>query len=967
MKINPIFYFILLISNLLFAQGYQGPEQGTVASGVVVTTNSFLKTAPILNPQIKKIRNEIEYEGPAVYDNSLTPISQVNVKNFSDRSLIKNLKSDTAQTILLNNFTGIGMTNSIPPDPNIAVGPNYIVGTVNSKFVIWDKKGNLIKSINADNWFSTTLSNVSSFDPKILYDHFDQRWIMVWLDQDDNSKRGSFLLSVSDNSDPTGTWYNWNLPSNKNGNLSADNWGDYEGVGFNKDAIFITSNQFSFTGSFQYAKIRIIPKAQLYNNTAGEVNWFDLWDIRSPAQNEKIDHIRPSISYSDTSDYYLLAAPNGGGNFVTLMKISNPIDSPYVSIANISVATYKFAPNANQLAGGSPQIETGGSALRNELTFRNGHLWAVHTIQNPKSSLYSSIDYIKIDVNSNQVIENFRFGDNAHWYYYPALAVDKDENVAITYNRSGNDEYVGSFYTTRLKNDPMGFSGSKSLQPGKGNYVVTFSGDRNRWGDYSGIWLDPENEQNIWMLAENASATNSWGTWIGEIRMVPFDSVYAFTNKAELDFGNVESNHSVDTLSFVLSNYGKEDLIISNIDQSIGDFKLINSLNFPITLTSYDSITIKILFSPQSAGTYNQILNISSNDPNFTGITLKANAFQINSAELNTLYACSGILNDGNFVKVDISTGNGQLIGKSTYSGITNIAINPKSKLIYAINSSSVSTDLMRVNSTKGDAYLYHKLDLPDLLTITFDTSGTLYAVQKGGKIFTINISDSSFNLVVDTKVNIAGIAFNPLNNELWGSAYIIIGTNKDKIFKINLATGDTANVGLTGLSVSTNDLAFDNGGNLYGIIGASSQIGSLISIDTSTAQGVIVGSIGFKDITGLDFSNNSIASAAQIDNVVPEKFSLSQNYPNPFNPSTTIEFGIPKAANVKLIIYDLLGKVVKELVNNYRQAGIYKVNWNSHDNNGKNVSSGIYFYELKVSGTNGRELSFMKKMILLK
>ncbi len=172
MKKILLFSFLFLNVSLLLAQGYQGPAKGGVSSGVIVSTNSFLKTAPIPGPQIKKIRNEIEYDGPAVYDNTLAPISPSKVKYVNDKSLSKKLVSDTAQTILLNSFHGINMTNSIPPDPYIAVGTDYIMATVNSKFSIWDKKGNLIQSINADNWYSSALSSVSSFDPKILYDHF---------------------------------------------------------------------------------------------------------------------------------------------------------------------------------------------------------------------------------------------------------------------------------------------------------------------------------------------------------------------------------------------------------------------------------------------------------------------------------------------------------------------------------------------------------------------------------------------------------------------------------------------------------------------------------------------------------------------------------------------------------------------------------------------------------------------------
>jgi photosystem II stability/assembly factor-like uncharacterized protein len=85
--------------------------------------------------------------------------------------------------------------------------------------------------------------------------------------------------------------------------------------------------------------------------------------------------------------------------------------------------------------------------------------------------------------------------------------------------------------------------------------------------------------------------------------------------------------------------------------------------------------------------------------------------------------------------------------------------------------------------------------------------------------------------------------------------------------------------------------------------------------------------------------------------------YSLSQNYPNPFNPSTIINYQIPKAGFVTLKVYDILGREVAELVNKEKVAGSYKVNFNA-----ENLSSGIYFYQLKT-----KEFSETKKMMLIK
>ena len=95
-------------------------------------------------------------------------------------------------------------------------------------------------------------------------------------------------------------------------------------------------------------------------------------------------------------------------------------------------------------------------------------------------------------------------------------------------------------------------------------------------------------------------------------------------------------------------------------------------------------------------------------------------------------------------------------------------------------------------------------------------------------------------------------------------------------------------------------------------------------------------------------------------ENVSPEtpvKFSLHQNYPNPFNPSTKIEFDVPNASNVKLVIYDMLGKVAAVLVDQQLGAGTYNVTYTN-----QSLSSGIYFYELTAG--DYREI---RKMTLVK
>jgi sugar lactone lactonase YvrE len=110
--------------------------------------------------------------------------------------------------------------------------------------------------------------------------------------------------------------------------------------------------------------------------------------------------------------------------------------------------------------------------------------------------------------------------------------------------------------------------------------------------------------------------------------------------------------------------------------------------------------------------------------------------------------------------------------------------------------------------------------------------------------------------------------------------------------------------------------------------------------------------------------ASSSITSVENISQgVIPNSYSLNQNYPNPYNPLTTIEYGLPARSTIRLVIYNVLGQVVKELINSEQQAGVQTVVWNA------NVSSGIYFYRLEATSLDSPSKRFVetKKMLLLK
>ena len=93
-----------------------------------------------------------------------------------------------------------------------------------------------------------------------------------------------------------------------------------------------------------------------------------------------------------------------------------------------------------------------------------------------------------------------------------------------------------------------------------------------------------------------------------------------------------------------------------------------------------------------------------------------------------------------------------------------------------------------------------------------------------------------------------------------------------------------------------------------------------------------------------------------------PSSFKLYSNYPNPFNPVTTLRYDLPEHGLVNITIYDMLGKVVNNLINKNQNSGSKSVQWDATNNQGEPVSAGVYLYKIQAGN-----FSQTKKMILLK
>ena len=421
----------------------------------------------------------------------------------------------SAAPVPAGNFAGIAATGWLPPDCTMAVGPSHVLESVNSSVAVYTKAGAVaLQQRTLTQWFANVAQGMTIFDPKALYDQHDNRWILLAVAIQNQPKKSLYLLSISDTSNPLGPWKNFALDAMKDGTTSTTNWADFPALGVDNKALYITSNQFAFGGNFQYAKIRVVPKAAPYSGKP--VKFFDFVRMKN-ADGSMAFTVQPCHTFGAPQGEYLVNTSFPSGKTITLWRITNPTAAtPTLGRQQVAVSPYTLAPNADQ-KGGAPPLNTGDVRILHAVC-RGGSVWAAFTAAHnwggPSNS--ASIQWCEINPVGPSVVQQGVYGARGSHYFYPALCPDNNGNAVMVFSRSGSTEFGSIYYTGRRSTDALGtLQTSALLKAGTAHYVGLDSGGRNRWGDYNGVAADPANARLIWLCSEYASAQNTWSTWVG--------------------------------------------------------------------------------------------------------------------------------------------------------------------------------------------------------------------------------------------------------------------------------------------------------------------------------------------------------------------------------------------------------------------------------------------------------------------
>jgi hypothetical protein len=451
-----------------------------------------------------------------------------------------------------NTFEGIDFDENasltgwyiIPPDPIAAVGHEHVVSVVNSSIEWYSKTGLFRESLNLEYEFFGVLSPQSRpFDPKVIYDQYADRFVVIALEQDDSRPLISrILVAVSDDGNPDGNWYLTAIDSLLRIE-NRDTWADYPGLAIDEEAVYITANmfRFGFLSRFEGSRLWILEKGDGSGGFYDDGNaTISLHDPSADAEISQAFTLQPAHVFGPGG------VPEGAGTFLvssgwvsgsidglSVIRVDDPLGSPsfsneFIDLGDITTGSLPDAPQD----GTGTAIETNDDRVLHAV-WRNNSLWVVNTVNPPSGpdAGQATAHWYQINTASwpfPTLVQQGNIGGEeiaaGTHTFFPAIAVDALDNVGIGFSASAPTIFPGAYFTGRKSSDLSGtMRPPKTLAAGVDFYIRTFGGTRNRWGDYSGMSVDPTDDRTLWVYNEYALERGTdidgeegrWGTRFG--------------------------------------------------------------------------------------------------------------------------------------------------------------------------------------------------------------------------------------------------------------------------------------------------------------------------------------------------------------------------------------------------------------------------------------------------------------------
>lgn len=413
-------------------------------------------------------------------------------------------------TYVGKNFDAIDDTGWMPASPDIAAGPDHVMVVTNDVFAVYDKCGNWLDGGQIKDYFGL-VTDATVYDPRVVYDEWDDRWVMAWMAGDFAGQDRWVYIFVSTGSDPTAGW----MPV-VTGAQSNTSFADNLYLAVDPETMYFVFDQFSFSSySFTGFYMAILDKQDMYDYAF--INGWSYSNQTNPGDASLAWGVRPAQMNSFSGEMYFVNNKPQGGSIATLWWLVGAPASPVLYKTNITLSPYTPPPHMQQSGG---TYVDALDARYTDAVYSHGRLLAARTaLYTYPTGDHGTVYFDEFDAGAHAyagtVMLYYQTRDRA----YPAFDLDEDDNIGIVMAES-NDSMSPSIGIRVYDSTDWSFLLSHDLATGLAPYTLGGGGTPSnpyRWGNYFGADKDPVDDRTFWVVGTYASndPAPSWTTRVG--------------------------------------------------------------------------------------------------------------------------------------------------------------------------------------------------------------------------------------------------------------------------------------------------------------------------------------------------------------------------------------------------------------------------------------------------------------------
>jgi hypothetical protein len=507
-----------------FGAAYEGPAQGTVIAGPEVVSldqamsGSVKATSipPPLPPPDQSLVQQMKLQAPRP-------------PQRPDAIIHMPPPGVAAEVPVLSRFLGLGQTEFNIPDPAIAAGLSELVEVVNSTWAVYDKSGLKLAAGPLSGLFRAVNPPAFIYQPQVFFDKQEQRWVISVLARDplhtpDRPEQSVWLLAVSQGMTPLGKWWVWKMDAGSKDISPVANLADDPALGYNDLFVALTANMYSSSNpTFQYAKVRILDKHELYQGRLR--TYTDFWALHDEG-GRLPSGLRPMRATEGTSDFFLASVAPDSGSLVTAWKVNGTALAPSLDrLPAFRIRHYDAPPDVPQ-RGTKIRLEAGPVRLQ-ALQYMRGKLYCTfHEMYPWDAAPAAGVRYLVIEVSAAEasppprrtpvVLIDKTLGNGLINYFNPSVIVDARGDAYLTFNFSSPNLYPGVGYAGWPQNDTL--SAPVVLKQGEAAYGTL---DPAPFGHVTSVALDPNADNAAWVAGAYSRQTKTWGTEMAVLSVDP--------------------------------------------------------------------------------------------------------------------------------------------------------------------------------------------------------------------------------------------------------------------------------------------------------------------------------------------------------------------------------------------------------------------------------------------------------------